>query len=305
METRVEDVEVEVPDLIGVHVVRKGLVVGFWAGGIGDLLLMFIVFVDVEPWRSKDIDFLEVQRDGANGHFFFLALAVERIHAGFDFKRVGGAVKVPFRNLELQFRNHGRSTAVEGVGAAGCAPLRVGPRGRKVRFQVKHHVDAAGGGAGVLDEEFHLNHSTGSEQHGVGLIGGQGQVDVVLEHRDARVLKDDRVALDVLHLKANRVVACCDACLVGVGEVPHQPVVVQFEIIVFEVLLEHGVGAVGRRHDEVHFFDVVSTKGISNLNRELHLTEGWSVVGRPLKLLSVVPVASEHLVAAVDTDARA
>ena len=114
----------------------------------------------------------------------------------------------------VEFRNHGGSTAVEGVRAAWCAPLRVGPRRWEVGFQVEHHIDAAGGGTGVLDEELHVHHSTGCEQHGVGLIGGQGQVNVVLEHRDAGVLKDDRVALDVLHFQANRVVACCDVRLV-------------------------------------------------------------------------------------------
>ena len=117
------------------------------------------------------------------------------------------------------------------------------------------------------------------------------------------MFKNHRVTLYILHFEANGIITCGDACLVGVGEVAHQTVVVEFEVIIIEVLLKHGVGSVGCVHHEVDFFDVISSKGVPHFNRELHLSEGRAVVGRPFELLCVVPVAAVDLVATVDPNA--
>ena len=122
---------------------------------------MFVVFVDEETRRCKNVNFLKVERDGANGHFLVLTLAVDGVDSGFNFKRIRRTVEVAFRHLKLQFGNDRRAATGERVGAAWSAPLRVGPGGWKVGFEVKHHVDAAGGGPRVFNEEFHLHHSTG------------------------------------------------------------------------------------------------------------------------------------------------
>ena len=122
---------------------REGLIIGLWTSGVSDLLLMFIILVNKEPRRGKDIDFFEVKRDGPYGHLFVLALAVDGVNSGFDLKGIWSIVKVAIGNGELQFGNYGRATAVERVGAAGCAPLRVRPRGGEVGLEVKDHINAA------------------------------------------------------------------------------------------------------------------------------------------------------------------
>ena len=43
---------------------------------------MFVVFVDKEARRCKDVNFLEVEGDGTNGHFLVLPLAVDGIDTG-------------------------------------------------------------------------------------------------------------------------------------------------------------------------------------------------------------------------------
>ena len=108
--------------------------------------------------------------------------------------------------------------------------------------------------------------------------------------------------MDILNFQPDWIVACCDTCFVGVGEIPHQSVVVKFEIVVLKVLVEDHVCAVGRIHDEVDLLDVVPSKGITNFNGKLHFSEVGAVVGGPLKLLRVVPVAAERFVAAVDSN---
>ena len=172
LEARVEHVEEKVAHFVGVDVVREGFIVGIGSRGIGDLFLMFVVFVDEETGRSKHVHFFEVQCDGANRNFFVLTLAVDGVDTRLDLEGVWSAVEVALGHLKLQLRNHGRTAAVERIRAAGCAPLRVGPGGRKVGLEVKHHVNAAGGGTRVLNEEFHLDHGTWSEQDRIGLIGG-------------------------------------------------------------------------------------------------------------------------------------
>ena len=111
--------------------------------------------------------------------------------------------------------------------------------------------------------------------------------------------------LDVINLQADWIIASGDIGLVGVGEIAHQAVVVKFEIIVLKILLKDDVGSVGSVHDEFHILDVIPTKGISYFNGELHLSEVWTVVRGPLKLLSIVPVTTVGSVAAVDPDAGA
>ena len=282
----------------------EGLIVGFGARGICNLFLVLVVLVHEQTGRCKHVHFLKVERNGSNGHLFVLPLFVGGVHSGLNFQRVRGAVKVAFGHLEAEFRNDRGTTAVQGVRAAWCAPLRVGPRRWEVGLQVKENIDAARGRTRVLHEELHVHDSTRCEEHHFWLVGGQGKVNVVLEHGDAGVLEDHRVTLDVFNLQPYGVLPRSDVRLVRERVVADESVVVQFQIVVVEVFLKHSVGSVGRCHDEVDLFDVVSAEGVSDLDGELHLTEGWTVVGRPLKLLGVVPVASEHFVATVNANAR-
>ena len=156
----------------------------------------------------------------------------------------------------------------------------------------------------MLHQELNLNDRPWGKQDDIRLIGRKREVNIVLQHGNAGVFKHHGMTLNILYLQANRVVSCSDTSVVGVAEITDQSVVIEFEIVVFKILLKDDIGSVGRVHDEVDLFDVLSSKGVSNLNGKLHLSEIRAVVGRPLKLLCVVPVASESLVAAVDANAR-
>ena len=156
----------------------------------------------------------------------------------------------------------------------------------------------------MFHQELNLNDRPWSKQDDIRLVGREREVNVVLKHGNARVFKHHGMALNVLYLQANRVFSRSDAGVVRVREIPDQSIVVKFEIVVFEILLKNDIGSVWGVHDEVDLFDVLSSESVSNLNGELHLSEIRTVVGRPFKLLRVVPVASEGLVAAVDANAR-
>ena len=157
----------------------------------------------------------------------------------------------------------------------------------------------------MLDQEFHLNRSTGGEKHDVGLIGWKREVHIVLKHRQSWMLKDDGMALDVFDFEPHGIFAIGDAGFVGVGEIPDQPVVVQFEIVIVEIVVKHRVRPVWRVHDEVDFLDVVSSKGVTDLYGELHFPKFRAVVGGPLKLLRIVPVAAVFFMARVNANAGA
>ena len=111
------------------------------------------------------------------------------------------------------------------------------------------------------------------------------------------------MALHVFHFKADGVVASGYTRVVDICEIANQTIVVKFEVIIIKILFEDGVGTVGRGHHEVHFLDVIPSKGIPHFNTELHLTEFRSVVGGPFGPLRIVPIASKFLVATMDTNA--
>ena len=127
LEAGVEHINEEVTYFVCINIVRERFIVSLGTGGVGDLLLMFIVFVHEDTRGSKDVNLLEVKGNCTNGHLFILSEAVLSIDSGFDFKGVGCAVKVAFRDFQLQFWNHRGTPTVERVGAAWCAPLWVGP----------------------------------------------------------------------------------------------------------------------------------------------------------------------------------
>ena len=127
LEAGVEHINEEVTNFVRINIVRERFIVGLGTGGVGDLLLMFIVFVHEDAWWSKDINLLKVKGNRSNGHLFVLSEAVLSVNSGFDFKGVRCAVKVAFGDFQLQLRNHRGTATVERVSAAWCAPLGIGP----------------------------------------------------------------------------------------------------------------------------------------------------------------------------------
>ena len=117
------------------------------------------------------------------------------------------------------------------------------------------------------------------------------------------MLENDSVALHVLNQQSDGVIARSDAALVGVREIADKTVVVEFEVVVFEVLLKDNVGTVWCVHDEVDLLNVVPAKGVPDLDGKLHFSERWTMVGRPFEFLGIVPVATVRFVAAVNPHA--
>ena len=143
LEAGVENIDVEIADFVGINIVRQGFVVGLFTCGVGDLFLVLIVLVNENSWRREDVHLLKIKRDGTYRDFFSLTQFVLSVDPSFNVQGIGGAVQVALGHFELQFRDDRRAPAVEGVGAAWCAPLRVGPTRGEVGFQIKHNVDAA------------------------------------------------------------------------------------------------------------------------------------------------------------------
>ena len=278
-ETGVEHIEVEITDFFCVNIVRERLIVSVRAGGIGDLHLVGFVLVRKEPRRGIHVHLLEAEVNLLDGHLFHLPEVVFCVHSGDDFKRIGSEGHVAFRDVDLQLWPEGLSPAGEGVRFARDAPNRVRPVAWKAGVKVEDDFKAAGGSTGVLDEEFHRHRSAGCKEHDVGLAGREREVNVVFKEGDARVVKPNRMALDIFHQQVEWVIARGDTGRVGERVVSNQPVVVQAQVVVGKFVLKDHIGAVGRVHDEHDLLDVVPAKGITDFDGELHLTELGAMVG--------------------------
>ena len=95
------------------------------------------------------------------------------------------------------------------------------------------------------------------------------------------VFKHQGVALYVADFKLHWILTSVNPRFVCVGKVPHKAVVIEFQIIIIEGLGKDSPCAVWRGHHEINALDVVAAKGVSNINRELHVTELRAVIRRP------------------------
>ena len=139
-------------------------------------------------------------------------------------------------------------------------------------------------------EELHRAGLAGRDEDGGGLVAGHAEVDAVLDKLDPAVLVKHRVALNVADLEGKGIDARSHgARIVGPGVVAHQTFVVEAQIVVFELLVEHRRGPIRGGQHEVDRLDVGSAEGVTHVDVKLDFTVFAQRVGRPREGLRVAP----------------
>ena len=107
----------------------------------------------------------------------------------------------------------------------------------------------------------------------------------MLNELDTAVFKDQGVTLNVTDFKAEWVFSSSDSGFVLEGVVSNQAVVVELQIVIIKGLRKDRTGFVRCCHHEVHALDVVPAKGVSDIDRKLHVSELRSMCRRPFSHL--------------------